>query len=358
MNIHIPSIVLCVLLMFLSCRGSDRPRQEVSLAAVGDIMLGRYIGKVVSAKGAHYPFDHVRTMLRQHTVVLGNLESGIAEDTSAPFFPGKPYNFAASPIAASGLRDAGFTVLGLANNHMLDFGPDEPGLTGSLLRKQDLSCFGAGENIGEARQPALLVRSGVRFGFLGYGIAHSRAVYAKKNRAGIAPIIMSDIRKDILALRGRVDVLIVSLHWGIEYEKRPTGKQRVEAHQIIDWGADVIIGHHPHVMQGIEIYKNKVIAYSLGNFLFDQKGAGTDRSFVLTCRFREKTLYSAEIIPLDRYRSYFPKVAEGSTGESIIKDLENISTALHSQIPFQRRIVMDANPGERTSFFRKGLMNW
>ncbi len=335
--------------MFLSCRDNGRPPQEVSLAAVGDIMLGRYIGKVVSAKGAHYPFDHVRTTLRQHDVVLGNLESGIAEDTSAPFFPGKPYNFAASPIAASALRDAGFTVLGLANNHMLDFGADEPSRTRSLLRKQGLSFFGAGENIVEARQPAVLVRNGVSFGFLGYGVAHSRAVYAKKNRAGIAPIIMDDIRKDVQALRNTVDVLIVSLHWGIEYEKTPTGKQRTEAHQIIDWGADVVIGHHPHVMQGIEIYKNKVIAYSLGNFLFDQKGAGTDRSFVLACRFREKTLYSAEIIPLDRYQSYFPRVAGGSAGEDIVKDLESMSTTLHSQIPFQRRIVLDTNPGERTS---------
>ncbi len=357
MKVHIPSILLCILLMFPSCRDNGRPRQEVSLAAVGDIMLGRYIGKVVSAKGAHYPFDQVKTMLRQHDLVLGNLESGIAEDTSAPFFPGKPYNFAASSIAASALRESGFTVLGLANNHMLDFGPDELTLTRSLLRKQGLSFFGAGENIAEARQPAVLVRKGVRFGFLGYGVAHARAVYANKNRAGIAPIIMDDIHKDILALRGRADVLVVSLHWGIEYEKTPTGKQRAEAHQIIDWGADVVIGHHPHVMQGIEIYKNKVIAYSLGNFLFDQKGAGTDRSFVLACRFREKTLYSAEIIPLDRYRSYFPKVAEGSTGEHIVKDLERISTTLHSQIPFQRRIVMDANPGERTSLSGKGLMN-
>ncbi len=331
------------LLSLLSCRDS---RPEVSLLAVGDVMLGRYIGKVMLSRGEQYPFDQVRDLFRKNDIVLGNLESGIAVDTSAPFFPGKPYNFAASPIAASALRDAGFTVLDLANNHMLDFGLVEPPLTRSLLRKQGLASFGAGGNISEARQPAVLSKNGIRFGFLGYGVAHSRAVYAQKNRAGIAPIIMDDIRKDIEVVRSAVDVLVVSLHWGIEYEKTPTAKQRAEAHQIIDWGADVIIGHHPHVMQGIEIYKNKVIAYSLGNFLFDQKGAGTDRSFVLACRFREKTLYSAEIIPLDRNRSYFPKVAEGSAGEEIVKDLENISAALHSQIPFQRRIVMDTNPRE------------
>ena len=213
---------------------------------------------------------------------------------------------------------------------MLDYGPDELIFTRSLLQKQGLSPFGAGKDSNEARQPTLLTRNGVRFGFLGYGVAHSRAVYAQGSRAGIAPIIMDDIRKDILALRSQVDVLIVSLHWGIEYDKTPSRKQREEAHQIIDWGADLILGHHPHVMQGIEIYKNKVIAYSLGNFIFDQKGTGTDRSFVLTCRFRDKALYSAEIIPLDRVQLYFPNIADGKSKESILQDLRNISLPLNS----------------------------
>ncbi|MGE5173423.1 MAG: CapA family protein [Betaproteobacteria bacterium] len=336
-------IVVALLLSALSCSDYSRQREEVCLAAVGDVMLGRYIGKVMNTRGKHYPFDQVRALLRKHDIVFGNLESGIANDTSAPFFPNKPYNFAASPIAATVLKEAGFTVLSLANNHMLDFGPNEPAVTRSHLQKQGLSPFGAGKDISEARQPVILTRNGVRFGFLGYGVAHSRAVYAQRSRAGIAPISMDDIRKDILAFRSQVDVLIVSLHWGIEYEKTPTRKQREEAHQIIDWGADMIIGHHPHVMQGIEIYKNKVIAYSLGNFVFDQKGNGTDRSFILACRFREKTLYSAEIIPLDRFRSYFPKVAEGDAKKDILKELGNISITLHSQIPVQEFIMVNKN---------------
>ncbi|HEX9022058.1 MAG TPA: CapA family protein, partial [Nitrospirota bacterium] len=99
---------------------------------------------------------------------------------------------------------------------------------------------------------------------------------------------------------------------------------------IIDWGADLILGHHPHVMQGIEIYKGKVIAYSLGNFVFDQKGNWTDKSFLLACRFREKTLYAAEIIPLDRFRTYFPRVAEGKTRTDILEELKKISLPINS----------------------------
>ncbi len=359
MNSRRISILLCILILTLvSCQNNARTPKETSLAAVGDIMLGRYIGKVMSSRGEHYPFDQVRSLLRKHDVVFGNLESGITKDTTAPFFPKKPYNFAASPAAAEVLHQAGFSVLGLANNHMLDFGPGEPVLTRSLLHARGLSSFGAGENIKEARQPAVLVRNGVRFGFLGYGIAHSRAVYAQKDRPGIAPISMDDIKKDIQAIRSKVDVLIVSLHWGIEYENTPSKKQRDEAHQIIDWGADLILGHHPHVMQGIEIYKGRIIAYSLGNFLFDQKGNGTDRSFILACRFREKTLYSAEIIPLDRFKTYFPRIAEGDAGKQILTNLQNISETLHSQIPVRKRIAMDKISGEKNQILQKGSKNW
>ncbi len=355
-TIRLTSMLLCLFfLTLLSCRDGARPQQETSLLAVGDVMLGRYIGKVMSARGEQYPFDQVRDLFRKHDIVLGNLESGIAKDTTTPLFPKKPYNFAASPAAAAVLREAGFSVLDLANNHLLDFGLGEPSLTRSLLRKQGLASFGAGDNISEARQPAVLVRNGMRFGFLGYGVAHSRAVYAQKNRAGIAPLIMDDIRKDIQAHRGTVDVLVVSLHWGIEYENTPSKKQRDQAHQIIDWGADMIIGHHPHVMQGIEIYKNKMIAYSLGNFIFDQKGHGTDRSFILACRFRGKTLYSAEIIPLDRFKSYFPRVAEGEVKKDILKNVIKISAVLHSQIPVQERIIVSDNRKEASLFSPKGL---
>ncbi len=354
-TIRLTSILLCVFfLTTLSCRDNTPAPQETSLLAVGDIMLGRYIGKVMHARGDNYPFDQVRELFRKNDIVFGNLESGIAKNTTAPFFPKKPYNFAASPAAAGALREAGFSVLGLANNHLLDFGPGEPALTRSLLHAQGLSSFGAGDNIREARQPAVLVRNGIRFGFLGYGVAHSRAVYAQKNRSGIAPIVMDDIRKDIQALRSAVDVLVISLHWGIEYENTPSKKQREEAHQIIGWGADIIIGHHPHVMQGIEVYRNKVIAYSLGNFIFDQKGKGTDRSFILACRFIGKTLYSAEIIPLGRFKTYFPRIAEDGAGKSIIKEVITFSSSLRSQIPVRQQIIVGSAAGENT-LSSKGL---
>ena len=102
----------------------------------------------------------------------------------------------------------------------------------------------------------------------------------------------------------------------------------------------MIIGHHTHKMQGIEIYKGKLIAYSLGNFIFDQKGKGADRSFMLSCRFRGKTLYSTEIIPLDRFQSYFPKIADAKMKRQIVDDLKKVSLPLNAEPDLLRKISL------------------
>jgi poly-gamma-glutamate synthesis protein (capsule biosynthesis protein) len=293
-------------------------------------MLGRHIAKVMQASGSDFPFQKIAPTLQAADIVFGNLESVISNDDAAPSYPDKPYNFHARVEAAPALRKAGFTVLTLANNHAMDYGTDSLIRAKGLLEQNGIRAFGAGRDLAEARQPAIILKNGVRIGFLGYGMAHAKSVYAEKNRAGIAPIRPEDIRQDITALRGSVDVLVVSLHWGIEYETRPREQQRVLAHRIIDWGADLIIGHHPHVMQGVEIYKGRIIAYSLGNFVFDQKGPGTDKSFLLACRFRGGSLSGAEIVPLDRFRRFFPKLAEGEEKDRILADLKKISLPLNA----------------------------
>ncbi len=314
----------------LSCSKGPAPEPEVTFMAVGDVMLGRHIAKVMKKSGSDVPFEQIVPTLHSADIVFGNLEAIIAADTDKLSYPGKPYNFHASKEAAPALKKAGFTALCLANNHALDYGPAPLAGTRKLLAEQGIVTFGSGTNIAEARSPAIITKNGIRFGFLGYGTAHAKSVYATDKKAGIAPIRPQDIQKDIKALRDRVDVLIVSLHWGIEYDSLPSKKQRALAHSIIDWGADLIVGHHPHVMQGVELYKGKVIAYSLGNFIFDQKGKGTDRSFILACTFHKKGPYSAEIIPLDRFRTYFPKVAEGESRNSILKELRKRSLPVNA----------------------------
>jgi len=320
--------VLLVVAFGNACSGPDS--SEVTFVAVGDIMLGRHIGKVISRKGNPSPFEKIRPVLQKSDILFGNLESVIGENYTVPNFQDKPYNFIAHPRVVGILKGAGFSVLSLANNHAMDFGAGALSETRRLLKEQGIADFGAGTNINDARRPTELSRGGLRFGFLGYGVAHSREAYATTQRAGLAPFVMEEIQQDIQDLRKRVDVLIVSLHWGIEYETAPSGQQRAEAHQIIDWGADMIIGHHPHVLQGVELYKGKLIAYSLGNFLFDQKHNGTGRGAMLVCSFRKNAPYSAEIVPLDRYHSYFPMIATGEAAEHILKEMKAMSAPLNA----------------------------
>lgn len=318
------------LFLFLNPNARCEEARTTTLYAVGDVMLGRYIAKVMSTRGSDYPFKEIAPTLKQGDIVFGNLESIISDDNIAPSFPEKPYSFHAPQDAAQVLKNAGFTILGMANNHAMDYGSDSLAKTRRLLGENGIAAFGAGKNMDEARQPEILIKNGLRFGFLGYGVAHSRSVYAKRNRPGIAAINMEDIHKDIKSLRSKVDVLVVSLHWGMEYDQTPSHRQQEEAHEIIDWGADLILGHHPHVMQGIEVFKGKVIAYSLGNFIFDQKDDGTNRSFILACTFQRTGPYPAEVIPLDRFRSYFPKVATNKNKDDIVERLRAISLPLNS----------------------------
>jgi poly-gamma-glutamate synthesis protein (capsule biosynthesis protein) len=312
----------CLLFLPLLSAAADR---EITLYAVGDVMLGRHIAKVMASQGDDLPFREIAPVLRRADLVLGNLESVIAPVDAKPVFPEKPYSFHAAVGAATALKKANFRLLSLANNHAMDYGSGSLALTMRLLREQGIAVFGAGRTKAEARQPVVLTVKGVRFGFLGYGVAHSKNVYATKDRPGTAQLNMNDMRKDIAALRPQVDVLVLSLHWGMEYDSRPSELQRKEARQLIDWGVDVIVGHHPHVMQGVEIYKDRVIAYSLGNFIFDQKGKGTDRSCILACRFRGKTLASAELVPLDRSCRYFPRMAQDQARTAILEEISRIS---------------------------------
>ncbi len=328
MNIR-KRISILLLLLLVSCTRQPAPPQEVTLLAVGDVMLGRHIGKVMQTSGSDFPFQKIAPALHAGDIVFGNLEAVISADDTPLSYPDKPYNFHASDEAAPALSKAGFTVLTLANNHAMDYGSRSLARTKTLLDRNGILSFGAGTTLAQARQPVIVTKNGVRFGFLGYGTAHSRSVYADTDRPGIAPIKPGDLQHDIESLRPQVDVVVVSLHWGIEYETRPREQQRLLAHKIIDWGADLIIGHHPHVMQGVEVYKGKVIAYSLGNFVFDQRDPATQKSFMLACRFKGNTLAGADIIPLDRFKRYFPEPAPGEKKDRILADLKTLSLPIN-----------------------------
>lgn len=249
---------------------------SLTVAAVGDVMLSRGLTNATRRHGPDYPFAVLGARLAAADLAMANLESPLA-DCGSPL-PGKAICFRGQPELAGALQRAGFDVLSLANNHSLDY--DWPALeqTLTLLAAHGVHSVGAGRDLRQARRPVILERQGIKVGILAYtdfadlyyDSRYPRRFRATADLPGVAPLVPAEACADVAALRARVDLLVVSLHWGVEYSPRPTGDQRQAAHALADAGADLILGHHPHVVQGVEVYGRTVIAYSLGNFVFDQ----------------------------------------------------------------------------------------
>lgn len=243
----------------------------ISLAFVGDIMLSRNVERDLKARSLDftYPFAATAPMLQAADIAFGNLECPISGQGEAL---DKRYIFNAPPESVQGLVFAGFDVVSLANNHILDYGPEAQEDTIRILAENGVA--GPGITTGdEPQSPAILERNGLRVGFLAYADHESPYAYAKEYvpfPTGPAKARKESIVRDIVALKPTVDIIVVSIHWGIEYEKTPNERQVDLGHFVIDQGAHILAGHHPHVQQDAEWYNGGLIIYSLGNFVFDQ----------------------------------------------------------------------------------------
>jgi len=283
---------------------------QVTLVAAGDVMLGRSIGDGVRRFGPLYPFEHVGDVLRGADVAFVNLEAPLS-DGGQP--ANKDFVFRGSPTAARGLADAGIDVVSLANNHALDYGLEGLADTRAALTAAGIAYAGAGDNETAARSPLILERNGLRLAFLAYvntprdsvsGFDVS-ATAATADRAGVAWATAEAVAADVAAVARRADVVIVSLHSGPEYQEAPGDLQVALAHAAIDAGARLVLGHHPHVLQGLERYRGGLIIYSLGNFAFDfdevdygQPGVPSALSAILQVTLTREGVVSCRLLPV------------------------------------------------------------
>jgi poly-gamma-glutamate synthesis protein (capsule biosynthesis protein) len=217
----------------------------------------------------------------------------------------------------------------------MDFGGEALLETFRHLSSNGIAWIGAGENVSEARKMALYSVKGKKIAFLGYSLTQPIEFFADKNRPGTAPGYEKLVASDIKSARQQADYVIVSFHWGKEATDTVQPYQRDTAHKAIEAGADVIIGHHPHVLQGIEHYKNGLIFYSLGNFVFASKSTTADVSAMIRLKLDEKHL-EAEILPLDvlhRRVGFQPHLLTGKRGAAVAEKLQQLS------IPFKTEIL-------------------
>lgn len=247
----------------------------------------------------------------------------------------KPYNFRMRPDYVRVYPQAGIELVNLANNHVYDYGEEGLFDTISYLDSIGVMHIGAGRTVSEARKPIIVNLKGHRVGFLGF-YGGGEAPVAGRATAGVAPRNLDVIHHDLERLRGRdsVDFAVVTLHWGTEKAEEPDSGQQLFAREIIDAGADLVVGHHPHVLQGIERYHNGVIAYSLGNFVFGGNSRNSYDTAILELTLSGRGA-EYKLIPVG-VRNWRLGILEGPEGEKVVKSVSDRSRIFSNSI-FQQK---------------------
>lgn len=285
-----PRAAVAILSLLLPFHSSSA--QEVQIAVVGDVMLAELVGQTISQGGD--PFKDVAGILNQADAAVANLEcvvatTGVAED--------KPYTFRASPEVLPVVKRH-FDVVCLANNHTGDFGHGAFLEQLALLKQHDIRYFGGGRDCVEARTPLMLELKGIRIALLGYNDFKPRSFEAGPGWPGVAWAVDEQIVADIKAARSlhKADLVIPVMHWGWEYEPA-NERQKKLARLMIESGADLVIGGHPHVTQEVEYHQGKLIAYSLGNFVFNGFDEGPERTgWILRLKLDKNGLVSWDTV--------------------------------------------------------------
>jgi len=314
------------------------PVKTLSLSFVGDLQMGGSCLSVISARGSDYPFDSTRTLISISDLSVANLE--------APFvLHGKPFNkkftFRVDPGYAAGPLRAGFDVFTLANNHILDYGSEGLNTTLLTLDSLQINYCGAGKNIDDAEKPCLVAVNDWKIAFFAFSLTFPAEFWAKKDKPGTAYPYLKRIKTKIKEVRDTCDLIVIAFHWGGELWTTPKPYQQYYAHRVIDCGADIVVGHHPHVLQGIEMYKGKLIAYSLGNYVFGSYSRNVSFSMILRLRYDNQGLLYGEVIPIDVYNprvQFCPTLIRGEKRVQIIDKLNTISSTLNNS----KKIIRDS----------------
>lgn len=335
--IIILSVVLCILIIIAGVLAfmvvSDTPVEEkgnMTIAVTGDVLLGSQVTPVLA--GVNSPFEGVSDVLGSVDLLLINFEN--AATTSEAAVKGD-YPLKVDPSYVPKVKINNNMVAALANNHVFDYG--EVGMNDTLtaLKDNNIAHVGAGKNYDEAHKTFTFEKDGHKVTILNYMDSASFAEYsqevipiAKDSKAGYAAYESAVAKKQIQEARDNgSDFVIVFFHYGNEYRTSPNTNQINYSHEVIDYGADAVLGSHPHVAQGIEMYKGKPIFYSLGDFVFYPLGDSNTYSayfvkFSITGEKCTATVYPVSIV------NDFPVYMDASSGSSFLNSLSPLSESL------------------------------
>jgi len=311
-------------------------------------MLGWGVDERAKREAIDFPFKNLITILKNSDITFGNLEAPLTNAQNKVIWDyskilEKPINIhgkiygnsifcKGNPKFVESLSLAGFNILSIANNHIMDYGEKGINDTIDALIKKNIKPIGAGRNIFEARKPVIFKIKGVTIGFLAYCDTY----VAGKKRAGVAAIKYA--KEDVAKLKNEVDYAIVSVHQGMDIEDYPLPTEVTSMHDIIDSGADIILRHHTHVIQGIEYYNKGVIVYSLGNFVFDysidplwKDIQESKNSIIFRCKLCSLGIKDVEIIPIHLNENFEPELHLNEESIKLLDHINNLSSKITSK---------------------------
>jgi poly-gamma-glutamate synthesis protein (capsule biosynthesis protein) len=320
------------------------PAAVVTVAIGGDVMMDRSVGDRLATTGDwSEPWTVVGPRLARADIALVNLESTLAQ--LGPPTQGIE-SFAADPRIRQGLVEAGVDVVNLANNHSGDFGPQSLLATIDLLQERGLTVFGAGADRAAADRPAVVVRDGVRVAFVGFN-AIGETPPAGPTTAGASALSMPPrtgpldqqrldaLTEQVARLARRADVVVVVPHWGDQYTAVPVPEQSLVGRALLDAGADIVVGGHPHWVQGIERRGDRLLLHSLGNLVFDMTfSTQTQEGVVAELMVWDDRVVGVDLLPYVISPTWVPEwVDPAGRGASIMQRIWQASPQPFASLP-------------------------
>ncbi|MEH6841360.1 CapA family protein [Priestia megaterium] len=320
----------------------------VTATMVGDIMLGRNVEKVTNRQGQDYLFRNVESYFKNADYSTANFDHPVTANDEYPA-QDKPILLRTDEQSVKTLKNLNFSVLNVANSHSMDYLEQGLNDTVKAFNQSKMDFVGMGGNLEEASNINYQTVNGIKIATLGFTDTYTAYSAANDNDPGILPAKPEIFIPLIQEAKEKANLVVVHAHWGEEYDTTPSPRQKGLAKAMADAGADIILGHHPHVLQPIDTYKNTVIFYSLGNFVFDQGWSASRESALVqyklkkdgTARFEVTPLLIKEATPtlLSKWDEYykekiFKRLTKTSSSAFAIKEENNklVFTVDHSRV--------------------------